>query len=174
MTSRTESGTRLPAPVQAGTDRYGFPLVVCTRCNGRGTHSHNSVEGSRCYGCQGVGKVLAPWVAKDIVAEFAAAQRSAGRPRVRELKIGDTISRPYADLPDARFRTVARVLVATHCPTKYQRTEHGRVPVAYAAAVDFTDGTRDVVTTDFVYARRGAQVDPTPYVDRAVRRTPRR
>lgn len=38
----------------------------------------------------------------------------------------------------------------------------------FAAAVDFSDGTRDVLTTDAVYARRGAYVDPAPFVERAV------
>lgn len=152
-----------------GADRYGFPVVECTRCSGKGRFSHNDVDGERCYGCQGAGTVLAPEVAREVVAEFAAAQRQAARPKVREVKVGDVISKPYQRLGDASFRRVVRVLVAPQKPTRFEGRGDKKRAVAFAAAIDYEDGTRDLVTTDFVYARRGAQVDPTPFVARAVK-----
>ena len=148
-------------------DKYGFPVVVCPRCQGRGTHGHNTVDGERCYGCGGTGHTYAPEVLRDVVAEFAAAQRAAARPKVRDLKPGDVISKPYTQLEQAQFRTVVRVLVAPQKPTRFEGRGKAKRPAAFAAAIDYADGTRDVVTTDFVYARRGANVDPEPFVARA-------
>lgn len=172
VSTRVEPALALRSPARAqrlGTDKYGFPVVACTRCGGAGRHGRNTVDGDRCYGCQGTGTVLAPEVAREVVAEFAAAQRTAARPKVRDLKVGDVVSKPYTQLEDAQFRRVVRVLVAPQKPTRFEGRGDKKRPVAFAAAIDFEDGTRDVVTTDFVYARRGAQVDPAPYVARAVK-----
>ena len=93
------------------------------------------------------------------------------RPRVRDLKVGDTVSKVYAQLADADFSTVVRVPVAPQRPTQFEGRGEVKRPVAFAAAVEFDDGTREVVTTDTVYARRGATVDPKPFVARATGRT---
>ncbi len=168
MTTRIEPELALDEPERL-RDRYGFPVVTCGRCAGVGRRGFNAVDGDRCYGCGGNGTVLAPEVARDVVAEFAAAQRAATRPKVRELKAGDVISKPYTNLEDAKFRHVVRVLVAPHRPTRFENREGTRRPVAFAAAIDYDDGGRDVVTTDFVYARRGSEVDPAPFVAKATR-----
>src|SRR5665647_3186473 len=110
-----------------------------------------------------------PEVLRDVVAEFAAAQRAAARPRVRDIKAGDAVAKPYGQLHDAHFKKVARVLVAPQRPTRFEGNGEKKSPVAFAAAVEYTDGTRDVVTTDAVFARRGHQVDPAPFVARATR-----
>jgi hypothetical protein len=147
-----------------------LPVVVCARCDGVGMHGSNSVDGDRCYGCGGTGHQYAPEVKRDVVAKFASAQRAAARPQVRQLKVGDSISRTYTQLADAHFKQVARILVAPQRPTRFEGRGAARRPVAFAAVVDFTDGSRDVVTTDAVYARRGAIVDPAPFVKLAARR----
>lgn len=174
VTSRVEPGLQLQARERAAQqvtrDKYGFPVVACTRCSGRGRFSHNDVDADRCYGCGGNGTVLAPEVAREVVAEFSAAQRAAARPKVRDIKAGDIVSKPYQRLEDASFRRVVRVLVAPQKPTRFEGRGDKKRAVAFAAAIDYEDGTRDLVTTDFVYARRGAEVDPAPFVARATSR----
>lgn len=104
-------------------------------------------------------------VARAVGAPFAAVRRAAARPRVRDLRPGDVVSRPYGQLHEAHFRTVARVLVRTDRPTRFapvNRPGRPRRPVGFMAAIDYDDGGRDVVTTDAVYARRGAHIDPSP------------
>lgn len=170
VTTKTEPSLALAAAPPAGVDKYGFPVVTCPKCLGRGMHGYNAVDGDRCYGCGGTGHQYAPEVLRDVVAEFAAAQRAAARPRVRDLRVGDIVSKPYIQLREVSFRKVARVLVAPQKPTRFEVRGQAKKPVAFAAAIEFEDGTRDIVTTDFVYARRGAEVDPAPYVRRAVRK----
>jgi hypothetical protein len=34
-----------------------FPTTVCSRCGGSGHYSYNAIDGSRCYGCQGTGRM---------------------------------------------------------------------------------------------------------------------
>lgn len=172
VTTRVEPSLALRAPAtvrRLGTDKYGFPVVMCNRCTGQGMHGHNAVDKDRCYGCGGTGTVLAPEVAREVVAEFAAAQRAAARPKVRDIRAGDVISKPYTQLEDAAFRRMVRVLVAPQKPTRFEGRGDNKRAAAFAAAIDYEDGTRDLVTTDFVYARRGATVDPAPFVARATR-----
>ena len=172
VSTRVEPSLALRAPDRAqrqGTDKYGFPVVTCARCAGTGRFSRNDVDADRCYGCGGSGTVLAPDVAREVVSEFAAAQRAAARPKVRDIKVGDVISKPYTQLEQAQFRRVVRVLVAPQKPTRFEGRGDKKRPAAFAAAIDYEDGTRDLVTTDFVYARRGAEVDPAPFVARATR-----
>jgi hypothetical protein len=171
VSSHLEPGVTLAPAPDAGVDKYGFPVVACSRCGGAGRHGANSLDGDRCYGCGGTGHRYAPGVLRDVVSQFAAAQRAAARPNVRQLKAGDTVSRPYSQLHEAHFRHVARILVAPQRPTRFEGRGDARRPVAFAAAVDYTDGTRDFVTTDAVFARRGATVDPAPFVERAISRT---
>ena len=167
VSARTEADLVLVAPQGSGVDKYGFPVVTCQRCNGVGRHGTNTIDGDRCYGCGGTGHQYAPEVLRDVVARFAAAQRAAARPHVHDLAVGDSIARQYTQRADAKFKEVARILVAQHRPTRFKGTGAAKHPVAFAAAVDYTDGTRDVVTTDTVYARRGAVVDPAPFVAEA-------
>jgi len=171
VTARTAPELTLTPATDAGVDKYGFAVVVCARCDGVGMHGNNNIDGDRCYGCGGTGHQYAPEVKRDVVAKFATAQRAAARPMVRQLKVGDTISRTYSQLADAHFKQVARILVAPQRPTRFEGRGATRKPVAFAAVVDFTDGSRDVVTTDAVYARRGATVDPAPFVAMAARRS---
>ena len=172
VTTRIEPALALAKPEPAGVDKFGFPVVRCARCQGRGLHGTNTNDGDRCYGCQGTGHTYAPEVLRDVVAEFAAAQRAAARPHVRDIKAGDTVAKPYGQLHDAHFKQVARILVAPQRPTRFEGRGEKKRPVAFAAAVEYTDGSRDLVTTDAVFARRGHKVDPAPFVARASRKQP--
>lgn len=171
VTTRVEPALALMNGSSSGVDRYGFPVVVCARCDGRGRHGHNAVDADRCYGCGGTGHQYTPDVLRGVVAEFSAAQRAAARPHVSDLRVGDSVSRLYTQLSEAQFKHVAKVLVSGHRATRFEGNGEGRRPVAFAASVEYTDGTRDAVTTDAVYARRGHHVDPAPFVARASRKT---
>lgn len=171
VTSRVEPELALRQEPQAaggGVDKYGFPVVICPLCQGAGRNGRNNVDGDMCYGCGGTGHQYAAHVLRAVTSEFAAARRAATRPRVRDLKVGDTVSKPYNQLSQAEFKTVARILVASARPTRFEGRAGAKKAVAFAAAVDYSDGTRDVVTTDAVYARRGFEVDPAPFVARAI------
>lgn len=39
---------------------YAFETRDCGRCGGSGHYSYNTMDGTRCYGCRGSGKVLTP------------------------------------------------------------------------------------------------------------------
>lgn len=43
----------------------------CTRCNGTGRYSYNNVDGSRCYGCGGVGvKIKGGVLTQEVAAKY--------------------------------------------------------------------------------------------------------
>lgn len=44
---------------------------VCGRCGGSGQYSYNQIDGSRCFGCGGAGKVLAKITATTVEAALA-------------------------------------------------------------------------------------------------------
>lgn len=46
---------------------------VCGRCGGSGSYSYNSMDGDRCYGCSGKGKVLLP-VTKKLAVDMKRRQ----------------------------------------------------------------------------------------------------
>jgi len=67
-----------------------FSTQACRRCGGSGTHSWNSVDGNRCYGCGGKGKVLTAAAKKAAAALKAWADETASVP-VTEVKVGDVV-----------------------------------------------------------------------------------
>jgi hypothetical protein len=168
-------------------DRFGFPIRPCTRCGGSGTHSYNSRDGNRCYGCSGSGwqhprgKVGQAWEA------FVAAVREQRRPSVGRLAAGDEITfdqthtgRPT---PDAVWHTVAALEVdqtraagwmavfPLHSQPEHADHDHRTgcecyIETAWYATLTFADGTSRQVTTNSMVIRKGA-VDPAPFVEQA-------
>lgn len=65
VTTRIEPALALAKPEPAGVDEFGFPVVRCARCQGRGLHGTNTNDGDRCYGRQGTGHTYAPEVLRD-------------------------------------------------------------------------------------------------------------
>jgi hypothetical protein len=144
-------------------DDYGFPTVVCTRCHGTGRSAWSpEARHDRCFTCQGTGRCYPPGVVAAAVRQFAAARMDASRPRVRQLRVGDLVTTVEDRGADRGWRRVSGVLVYPNRPTP-TRPEATGTP-AYVARVEFTDGSALMATTDTVLARRGADVDPTPYV----------
>ena len=48
---------KTPAPV-VETNKVGFEVKTCGRCGGSGRFSFNLMDGDKCYGCHGQGKVF--------------------------------------------------------------------------------------------------------------------
>jgi ribosomal protein L40E len=67
-----------------------FNTQVCRRCGGTGSHSWNSVDGDRCYGCGGKGKVRTAAAKKAAIALQEWAKEHASVP-VTEVKVGDVV-----------------------------------------------------------------------------------
>lgn len=161
---------RAKPPADPSTDdQYGFPTIACPRCGGTRESAYNPVTKTRrCFKCNGTGRAYERGVVERAVAEFCAARMAATRPQVRDLRVGDAVSLRYEDLRSAQWFKVAGVLVYPNRPTKFASGDTGRRrPIAYAAVVELDDGSAIQTTTDTVVARRGADVDPTPYVERA-------
>ena len=72
------------------TNKYGFPVVACSRCHGSGEFSFNIQDGSSCFGCNGKGFV----VAKKAVPAWTAFMQAAKKLREKtwgEVQIGDVL-----------------------------------------------------------------------------------
>lgn len=61
------------------TDRYGFPVVPCTRCTGTGAHGPRSVRSGVCFKCNGQGIHHKGGKAAKAAAEFYTDRRNARR-----------------------------------------------------------------------------------------------
>jgi hypothetical protein len=66
--------------------KAGFEIQVCGRCGGSGRYSFNQIDGDRCFGCGGSGKVFS----KRGAAARAYYLKSMERP-ISELKPGDYV-----------------------------------------------------------------------------------
>lgn len=70
----------------ASTQTFQFETETCGRCGGSGRYSYNQIDGDRCYGCNGRGRVL---TAK---AQAAHDIYSASlKVRADSLRVGDLI-----------------------------------------------------------------------------------
>lgn len=74
------------------TDRYGFPVVECSRCFGNGKlNGFTHVQGGACFSCEGKGYVYRAGKSAELAAAFYAAMREAQRPALANVKVGDEI-----------------------------------------------------------------------------------
>lgn len=74
------------------TDRYGFPVVECSRCQGRGKlNGFSHVHGGVCFKCDGKGFTHRAGKAAKLATAFYAAIRTAQRPELANVKVGDEI-----------------------------------------------------------------------------------
>jgi len=104
----------------------------------------------------------------DAVKAYAQARLDSSRPKVRQLHAGDVISPVYRTPGEARWTKVDQVLVFPAHPTKVASVAGDTATGAeFTAVIQFVDGTHMQATTGTVVARRGATVDPEPFVARA-------
>ena len=73
------------------TNKYGFPIEECSRCDGSGRYSYNPRDGHTCFGCSGTGQAITKPARK---AWAALQQEISDRKRcsVQDLSIGDSIA----------------------------------------------------------------------------------
>ena len=73
------------------TNRYGFPIEECSRCDGSGRYSYNPRNGHTCFGCNGSGQQI---VKKARKAWQALQDEIHNRKRCayQDLSIGDSIA----------------------------------------------------------------------------------
>jgi len=167
---RREARVRLAdAQLDTQPDADGFPTVECAHCSGTGRAKFNRDAGhDRCFVCDGSGRRHPRGPVQDAVAAFARARASAARPKAWQVRAGDEVSPVYAEYGKAQWGRVQKVLVARARPVRFEGEGAARKPVAWPALVVLEDGRQLRVTTDTVLARRGAHVDPAPFVARAL------
>ncbi|WP_156250995.1 hypothetical protein [Pseudactinotalea terrae] len=163
--TRAEPDVALVAPSRRPFDEFGFPTIACGRCNGTGKSLYSRDLGhNRCFVCNGSGRSYERGLVSDMVRAFGKAQMEASRPRVRQLRKGDLISQVYHDPGKARWARVTGVWAIPSRPVKWDGEGAQRRPVEFEARVELNDGTVLRTSTNAVVARRGAQVDPEPFL----------
>ncbi|WP_251151198.1 hypothetical protein [Cellulosimicrobium sp. Marseille-Q4280] len=93
---------------------------------------------------------------------------AAARPKAWQVKRGDVVSPLYERYGNARWGVVEKLLVARDRPTRFVGDGEARRAVAWPALLVLEDGRRLRISTDTVLARRGAEVDPAPFVAMAL------
>lgn len=76
--AESDAALIMGCPTKAVRQRFvalGY-VKVCGRCGGSGRYSYNQMDGDRCFGCSGSGKVILPVTRAR--AEEAAARTAAG------------------------------------------------------------------------------------------------
>lgn len=162
--ARAESAVTLQAPKPI-TDEHGFPTVECGRCKGKGRFEYSSeLQHDRCFTCGGSGRTYERGLVADTVRAYAQAQMEASRPKVRQLRKGDLVTPIYHELAKANWARVTGVLVYPSRPTKWEGKGAERRPVEFEATISLDNGEQLRTTTGTIVARRGAQVDPAPFL----------
>lgn len=72
------------------TNRYGFPIVTCSRCHGTGHFSFNTVDGTTCLKCGGNGRTIAKKAIPAWTA-FKAAAKKMSEKIWGEVEVGDVV-----------------------------------------------------------------------------------
>lgn len=99
-----------------------YDTKECGRCAGCGRYSYNQIDGDRCYGCGGSGKVLTPQ-AKRVKARVVAERESFCRVSPPELKVGDVI-----EVSSMRGRRWEKVTSIESADRTYVNPEGGYFP----------------------------------------------
>ena len=78
------------------TNKYGFPVVTCTRCHGTGHFSFNQVDGTMCLKCGGNGRVIAKKAVPAWMA-FKTACREKTEKVWGAVEVGDIVKTADGD-----------------------------------------------------------------------------
>ncbi|XBH22904.1 hypothetical protein V5R04_06735 [Jonesiaceae bacterium BS-20] len=166
--ARTEPTLSLRTPASKTHDAEGFPVVTCGRCKGTGKSEYSRTSGhNQCFNCGGTGFTHEAGPVANAVKALAKARLTAARPRAHQIAAGDLISPVHKEYGRTQWATVAAMHVSLAHPSRTVRTLTGERPTAYHAIIKMTDGSLIRTTTDTVFARRGANVDLTPFHDMA-------
>lgn len=130
----------VPADLPYATDKYGFPVENCSRCDGLGYLPHyRHVMNGVCAKCSGRKTNYPRGKAGDIAREFYATLRERSRANSTNIVVGDVV------VVDGAWKTVTAVLpTISHRGYAYKGTP-GTAGYEetnfYAVVVRFADGT---------------------------------
>lgn len=161
-----------------GYTAAGFPLVTCTRCGGTGHYSYNAIDGSRCYGCSGEGKVIRPGAAAKAAAAYAEALRGekeatiTGTTGRRALAVGDKVNGrlAYRNAKGDKWATVKSIEIHDDEISGRSLRAGEMVPSAWYATVvlEHHDGTTTTHrTATNAVIRRFAKLGSGPFLAEA-------
>lgn len=124
------------------SDRYGFPLENCSRCDGTGyLHEYRHVMGGQCAKCSGGKHHYPQGKAGDIARAFRTELRSQTRASAADLQPGDVVEW-YGE-----WKTVQAVLPTCQWRGATTLGDPGTPGYSdinrYAVIISFTDGTLD-------------------------------
>jgi hypothetical protein len=103
-----------------------FESKTCGRCGGTGRYSWNAVDGSRCYGCNGIGSKYTKPATVARQAFDAALTTTADT-----LKVGDTFRANGVTFDGGLYRYWARVLEVIDSETLRHSGLRGEGEVTY-------------------------------------------
>jgi hypothetical protein len=152
------------------TNKQGFPIETCDRCQGSGKYSFNMVHGSMCFGCSGSGTVIVKRAA-EAWKMYQAEVKQLRRPLASQLQVGDLISH------DKVWRRIGAIEV-TDEPVAWVMTgkdEHGNkvmtptdyrmivtIEAVHKSDLHLPEATLRLHGNELV--RRGGRVDPSKYL----------
>lgn len=145
-----------------------FPTKACTRCGGSGRYSYNTIDGDRCYGCQGTGRM---WATKKVAAQVEAYRLAARRQKEAQasaLAVGDrVVSDLSSRLAGQGWATIVSIVETGDACGWSLGTAGERTVTATYRIVELDNGLTRRIAGNQIVRRFSAGVDPTPYVEAA-------
>lgn len=155
------------------TTKEGFPVEHCRRCGGGGRHAYNDVHLDICYGCGGSGFNIVK-KAKPAYNAYRNAVRKSKECTYGDVVLGDRVAHKgvWREVVDIAVTPLVRGRSGVVSQETFQME---MVPSAFQVwvtvkAMDKKDGTHlpaetfEACTATTV-RRRGAPVDPQPFLD---------
>lgn len=148
------------------TNNYGFPIVTCTRCQGRGImEEYRGSFGGVCYKCNGARKVVRGGKAAKAWEAFRAAIPK------KEIVWKDLTAGVDRIPSNGKWTLVTEVAISDEVCGWHiinAGTDHEvREPAAYRATITLADGTTHKGTTHTLTRRcvtAEMYPDPAPYL----------
>lgn len=151
-------------------NRYGFPLVTCSRCAGTGAFGPTSVHGGRCFDCGGTGQRVKGGKASKAWTAFLDAHRKFRTPTAAAVNVGDRIrvnrgdellevaAIEWAYLGGSRGESKSGTVGGER---EWSWSTRLHVEVRFT----FTDGSTATTEANHAVASRAGRVDPAPYLE---------
>ena len=86
------------------TNKFGFPIVPCSRCNGSGEYKYNQRTQRRCFKCDGKRTIVADH-AQDAWNAFIDHATIISEPTTMQLTVGDMVRHTKRD----EFKTITAI-----------------------------------------------------------------
>ncbi len=140
-------------------NKNGFPLVVCSRCDGCGEYSYNERDGTRCFGCGGDGWQIAKR-AKPAWIAYISEVKEQKETVVRKLQVGDKIVRK-------KVWCEVRSLTETDTEVGWTIVDGVRTTTDYQWIVEIFNGQEIIseeLSGNLIVKRSGSAVDVNKYL----------